>query len=266
MTDLSVAQLADEALHFIRPALRDAGRLALVECGALGSARFKEDGTPVTQVDHTIEDLLVERIHREFPQHRLLAEEGSIGGGDAPFIWVIDPLDGTRAYVSGLPIWGISVGLLHHGAPIAGAFYLPAVDELVWGDSQSAFLNDAPLSPPDVDLCSRFAFLAVPSNCHLEYEISYGRLRSLGSTAAHLAYVARGAAVGALTRRVRVWDIAGVLPMLRALGIELRYLSGARVRVAELLDGRRAPEPILAASPNVIDHLQTMIRPKKSAG
>ncbi len=266
MTDSADIRLAHTVLQFIRPALLEAGRMALALHSELDDARIKTDETPVTKADEAIETLLVGHIRREFPRHYILAEEGSMGGNDAEFMWVIDPLDGTRAYVSGLPVWGISVGLLKKGKPLVGAFYMPAVNELYEGHGENVTFNGQPLPPPTGSLSSRFAFLAVPSNCHLEYDISFGRLRSLGSTAAHLIYVMRGAAVGALTRQVRVWDIAGVLPMLWALGIELRYLSGAHFHIAKLLDGRRAPEPILVAPANVIDHLQGMIHPRTPAG
>jgi fructose-1,6-bisphosphatase/inositol monophosphatase family enzyme len=264
-TGTSDSQMADTALQFVRSLLVEAGNLALVSRRDLGDAQLKADETPVTQVDRDIETLLVEHIRREFPQHRILAEEGSQGGSDADFTWIIDPLDGTRAYISGLPIWGISVGLLRYEKPLAGAFFLPAVNELYWGDGQSAFLNGQRLPPPVFGLDSLHAFLAVPSNCHLEYEISFGRLRSLGSTAAHLIYVARGAAIGALTRRVRLWDLAGVLPILAPLGIELRYLSGASFRVGDLMEGQRASEPIVAGPTQLIDPLLAMIR-RKPAG
>lgn len=264
MKNHSDAQFADTALQFIRSMLLDAGRMALASRSAVGAHQFKADGTPVTQIDRAIEEMLAGRIRFEFPDHQILAEEGSIGGSNPEWIWVIDPLDGTRAYVSGLPIWGVSIGLLRKGSPLVGAFYLPAVNELYEGDGQSAALNRRPLPPPVVDLNSRFAFLAVPSNCHLEYDISFGRLRSLGSTAAHLIYVARGAAIGALTRRVRIWDLAGVLPILSPLGIELRYLSGAPIQLGNLLEGQHAPEPILAAPSRLIDTLLPMIRPKST--
>ena len=112
---------------------------------------------------------------------------------------------------------------------------MPAVGDLFWGNADGAFYNGQPLLPRDTaSLDDPLAFLAVPSNAHLLYNISFGRLRSLGSVAAHLTYVARGAAIGALTRRVKLWDLAGVLPILKHTGIELRYLSGAPFDVRDL--------------------------------
>jgi myo-inositol-1(or 4)-monophosphatase len=252
-----------EALHLIQPAIEEAGRLALAAREDVVKVSYKVDQTPLTSLDHEIEALLVERIRRSYPSHRILAEEGSIGGDDSEFTWVIDPLDGTRAFASGLPIWGTSVGLLRDDRPVLSVYTMPAVNERYWGTAWNASCNAIPLSrPASVDLDDPLVFLAVPSNAHLLYTIDFGRLRSLGSTAAHLTYVARGAAIGALTRRVKLWDLAGVLPILAHTGIELRYLSGTPFYVAELLHGETAREPLVAAHGAIIEDVLKTIRIK----
>jgi myo-inositol-1(or 4)-monophosphatase len=254
-------QAVDVAL--IRDWLHEAGQIALAAYRQAQAVQLKQDGTPVTAVDHAVESWLLGRIRAHCPGHQVLTEESGAHGGSGEWLWVLDPLDGTRAFASGLPVWGIALGVLRQGEPLAGAFYLPALDEIYWGDRNGAFLNGQPLSSPSAaSLDDPLAFLLVPSNSHLVYDIGLPRVRSLGSTAAHLIYVARGAAIGALTRRVKIWDLAGVLPILRHTGIELRYLSGAPVRIGDLLDGRPAPEPLLAAAPHLIEPLLAVIRPR----
>jgi myo-inositol-1(or 4)-monophosphatase len=242
--------------------LIEASQIALDRYRLAHSFDLKHDDTPTTAVDQKVEAFLLDKIHACFPLHQTISEENGAYGSDHEFLWVVDPLDGTRAYASGLPIWGISVGLLHHGEPLAGAFYMPAVNELYWGDANGALLNGRPLLPPTVSLDDPQVFLAVPSNSHLLYDIKFQRLRSLGSTAAHLIYVARGAAIGALTRRVKIWDLAGVLPMLQHTGIELRYLSGAPFDLRELLAGESAREPLLASRALNIARLLESVRIK----
>jgi myo-inositol-1(or 4)-monophosphatase len=243
--------------------LKQAGRIALDKHELAHTLDLKHDDTPATAVDREVEGFLLEKIHAHHPGHQVVSEESGVHGIEHEVLWVIDPLDGTRAYASGLPIWGISLGLLHNGEPLAGGFYMPAMDELYWGDKNGAFLNGRPLLPPVSSLDDPLAFLAVPSNSHLLYDISFHRLRSLGSTAAHLIYVARGAAVGALTRRVKVWDLAGVLPILQHTGIELRYLSGASFDIRDLLPGASAREPLIAAPTTMIEGIRQSIRPKE---
>jgi fructose-1,6-bisphosphatase/inositol monophosphatase family enzyme len=144
-----------------------------------------------------------------------------------------------------------------------GAVYLPAMGEMYWADEGGAFRNGERLSPrPLPSLEDPLAFLAVPSNAHRRYEIDLPRLRSLGSTAAHLVYVAASSCVGALTRWVSIWDVAGALPFFPHAGVAARYLSGAPFVVAPLLDGVSFPEPLLVARADLMEEIRRRIRPK----
>ncbi len=223
----------------------------------------KYDGSLVTDVDHQIETYLYKQISQSYPDHQILAEEGARLGSHGEYLWTIDPIDGTRAYASGLPVWGISLGILRREEPYAGLFFMPAIRELYIGIGEKAFLNNRLLPLPElVDIQSSLAFLAVPSNAHCLFEISFNRLRSLGSGTAHLIYVARGAARGALTRPVYIWDIAPVMSLLRATGIALSYLSGKEFHLQQLLDGSPSPEPLVAAPAHLIENIRGLIRSK----
>jgi myo-inositol-1(or 4)-monophosphatase len=220
---------------------------------------LKPDLTPVTQIDKNVESFLLEQIVRHYPEHSVLAEEGSYRTGE-DFTWIIDPIDGTRAFASGLPIWGISVGVFQRGEPYAGVFYMPVTGELHWGTREHAFYNKQRLVPSStVDLNSPLAFIAVPSSAHLYFEISFPRLRSLGSATAHLAYVARGVATAALTRRIRIWDVAAILPLFMISQTQLMYLSGKPFRPSDLLHGEMAAEPLIAAHSSIIDEVRGIV-------
>jgi myo-inositol-1(or 4)-monophosphatase len=88
-----------------------------------------------------------------------------------------------------------------------------------------------------------------------------GKIRSLGSTAYHMALVARGAAVAAVLGRPRLWDLAAGAALLRAIGGEIRYRSGAAVDFAALLEGERAPDHLVAAGPGMIDEILALVTP-----
>lgn len=254
---------ADIDLEFLRSILLEAGRMALGQRGQMISM-VKADHTPVTEVDRQVEDFLIQRINARYPDHQILCEESGLHRRDDTFTWAVDPIDGTRSFASGLPIWGVSIGILCKNEPVAGGFYLPVTNEMYWGTPRQAFYNDQPIPPvKTVDLNSPLAFMAVPSSSHLHFTISYPRLRALGSTAAHMAYVITGAAVGALTRAIYLWDIAGILPLLAATGIEITTLDGKPFQIAEMIDGKKAPEPLLAAHPGVRGNLLGYIQRKK---
>ncbi len=241
--------------------LRNAGNLALSRQTSLHAAS-KQDGSLVTDIDHEIEDYLYRQITQDYPEHQIVAEEGSRQAGNAEYLWIIDPIDGTRAYASGLPIWGISLGILKQGEPYAGLFFMPAIGELYVGTGEKALLNGHLFSPPAVNLQNPLAFLAVPSNAHRLFDISFGRVRSLGSSTAHLVYVARGTALAALTRPLCIWDLAPVMPLLRATGIQLGYLSGRDFQLRQLLDGSPSLEPLIAAPAALIEEVRGLIRMK----
>jgi myo-inositol-1(or 4)-monophosphatase len=94
-----------------------------------------------TDVDILSERKIVEILKEAFPNHGFLMEEsGEIERG-AEFVWVIDPIDGTIPYFSGLSTYGISIGLLKNGEPILGVINLPALNQLYWANGNVAFLN-----------------------------------------------------------------------------------------------------------------------------
>lgn len=255
-------------LSFLGSLLREAGALALGQRGQM-TAEIKADRTPVTAVDRQMEAFLIERIQARYPNHLILSEESGLhpgllnGAAESEFAWALDPIDGTRAFASGLPVWGISAGVLRRGQPYAGGFYMPVTGELYWGTCHEAWRNDQRLPRlTQLDPHSSLTFLGVPSNFYKHFEIHAPRIRSMGSTAAHLAYVATGASLGMLTRSTSLWDIAGVLPLAQAVGVELAYLSGRPFSAGDLLDGKPIREPLLACIPAALPTLRAWVEVK----
>ncbi|MFM2223673.1 MAG: hypothetical protein RLZZ78_1930 [Armatimonadota bacterium] len=103
---------------------------------------WKEDDTPVTVADREAERVLRERILASFPDHSILGEEEGESTGTAPYRWVCDPIDGTKAFVSGVPLYGTLIGVEHEGRIVAGAIYLPALNDMVCAaDGLGAYWN-----------------------------------------------------------------------------------------------------------------------------
>ena len=251
-------------INLMQQWVTEAGRIALSQT-ADRSVALKSDHTPVTEIDRQVEAFLLQQIDRQFPGHGVLAEEGSSRPG-SDFMWIIDPIDGTRAFASGLPIWGISIGVFHLGEPYAGVFYMPVTGDLFWGTRQQAFHNDQPLIPQEtVDLNSSLAYITVPSSFHCYFDTSFKRVRSLGSATAHLAYVAHGMATATVTRRIRVWDLASILPSLRLARVKLVYINGAPFQAGDLLHGEAAARPMVAAHESILDEVLTQITIKPGA-
>lgn len=94
-----------------------------------GHVERKHDRTPVTAADRAIERLLRERIAEVFPDHGVLGEEEGPHRADAEWVWVLDPIDGTKAFASGNPLFGTLIGLARRGVPVVGVLDAPALGE-----------------------------------------------------------------------------------------------------------------------------------------
>lgn len=116
--------------------------LALAEAGGKTALEWfrkkytiehKSDKSPVTVADKTTETCLREMIRAHYPEHGVLGEEFGDENGSQEYVWSLDPIDGTRSFITGSPLWGTIVALVHNGSPITGVVRVPAMDECWWG-------------------------------------------------------------------------------------------------------------------------------------
>lgn len=101
----------------------------------------KSDATPVTVADQATEDFIRAALIRAFPDHGILGEEFPERAANGPYQWIIDPIDGTRAFISGMPLYGMLAGLLKDGVPTLGVVRMPELNEMYAGDGTTATLN-----------------------------------------------------------------------------------------------------------------------------
>lgn len=242
------------------------------ESGALARSYFnrvvalrKPDRSWVTQADIEIEKLLVERITKRYPEHGIIGEEQTRHNLEREFVWALDPIDGTAAFVTGLPIWGVSLGLLQHGKPYFGMFYMPITDELYWAaPGEPAFLNGSPIEVIGPREWDNEDWISIPSNAHRRFTVDFiGKTRSLGSIVADICYVARGSSLGAVSTRSSIWDLAGGLAILYAAGGVIVGLSGQQPDIAAMVNGTPLREPIVAAGPTHLEALRSRVSERR---
>ncbi len=107
---------------------------------AIGADDKSQGGVfdPVTEADRAAESVLRHLIQASFPDHGVIGEEFGASNADAEYVWVLDPIDGTKSFISGLPMWGTLIGLQRHGRPIFGMMHQPFTRERFSGDGASA--------------------------------------------------------------------------------------------------------------------------------
>ncbi len=134
-----VERLGDAASEAILPFFRT----------AVGTEDKNKGGRfdPVTEADRAAEVAMRRLIEAQFPQHGIIGEEFGGKAADAEFVWVLDPIDGTKAFISGLPTWGVLIGLLHGGRPCYGMMVQPFTQERFVGDGTEARWRGPGLGP-----------------------------------------------------------------------------------------------------------------------
>ena len=101
----------------------------------------KKDGSPVTIADQQAEKTLRKRIKKKFPDHGIIGEEYENERTDADYVWYLDPIDGTRSFIAGCPLFGTLICLSFKGNPIWGVIHLPVLKQMIIGNNKKTLLN-----------------------------------------------------------------------------------------------------------------------------
>lgn len=209
----------------IRDWIAEAGTIALKHFGNT-NPEWKGIANPVTAADREIEQLLKDRIHTAYPDHGLLGEEYGSEGLDHEFLWAIDPIDGTRIFVEGLPTWCITVALFHELKPVFGLVYLPTLDDWTYTDGDDVIANGKVVTHRLKKQWAADSYIYWRSDAHTIFDLQFTRIAAYGSTATHAAYVARGAGVATIVHDPYVWDVAAMAAFLAKQGGVMRNLDG----------------------------------------
>ncbi len=244
---------------------REAGQIALRYYQTQLAPQRKDDHSPVTEADRMVEKFLIDKIEKHYGPngHVIIGEETGGESKNNEFVWAIDPIDGTRIFINGLPLWCISIGLLRRGEAYRGVVYLPVLDEMYYTDDEGRpFWNGTPLAGMIRTTWERDDFICLSSESHEYFDIEFRRLRALGAAVAHQVYVARGVAVAALQRRLSLWDIAGAQAILKGVGAAAVYLDGTLISMPDVLREGKIRGPALIGHPQIVEKLLPRIKVK----
>jgi myo-inositol-1(or 4)-monophosphatase len=226
-------------------AVREAGALALTTFRGKLKSWIKGKSSPVSEADLAVDALLRERL-LAIRDAAWLSEETEDDPArlQKPEAWVVDPIDGTRAYLAGLPDWTVSAALVRHGRPVVAALYAPVREELFLSVcGQGATLNDAQIHVSGgADIAgAKFSASKQRLDTLAALEPRIERIARVPSLALRLALVANGALDGTFTApNSHDWDLAAADILVHEAGGALTTLTG------ELLVYNR-PDPVHAA-------------------
>jgi histidinol phosphatase-like enzyme (inositol monophosphatase family) len=213
----------------------------------------KSDASPVTLADRAAETFMRERIAERFPEHAIFGEEFGAGGASAqstPYRWILDPIDGTKSFICGVPLFTTLIAVEFEGVPIVGVIHQPTSGETAAGDGERAWLNGC-LIERKTDSSPRLqdATLLTTDACE-------GRLRQMdaqwdalvqavrlyrtwGDGYGYLKLVA-GQADIMCDPILECWDRAALLPVLRGAGCEFCGWDGSDAYQSPSLIATRA--------------------------
>jgi myo-inositol-1(or 4)-monophosphatase len=251
-------------LAFATEVIREAGTVALGYSGRLSTLTVNSKGVQdvVSEADVAVENHLKGRLADRFPTDAFLGEE--TGHADFPGstgIWVVDPIDGTQPFVSGLATWCISMAYVRDGAVLLGLVLNPVADELfAGGDGVAATLNGEPVRPhPGRSLADGLTYLGYSPRVGPEKILPVlerllgagGMFLRNGSGALGLCDVACGRLIGYVEPHINSWDCLGAVAVLEAAGARVSdFLAG---------DGLLQGNPIVAGPPAVYDDLVAVL-------
>ncbi|TKT77550.1 histidinol-phosphatase [Aquamicrobium sp. LC103] len=248
------------SVEFMRRLAAAAAEQTLPRFRQAGAVTNKLEGgfDPVTEADREAERAIRALITAEFPDHGILGEEFGAENADKRHVWVIDPIDGTRAFISGLPLWGTLVGLTDGGDAVAGMMSQPFTGELFWADGEGAHY-EGPGGPrrlrtrPTRDVAEATICTTTPAlfrdgkrACYDRLEAA-ARLARYGTDCYAYAMVAAGQIDLVVETGLQPYDIVALVPIIERAGGKITTWDGGPAESAGDIVAAATPELHAAA-------------------
>ena len=229
------------------------------------AVQTKPDQSPVTIADHKVEEILRKKISKAYPNHGIIGEEFGEDASTSDWVWTIDPIDGTRSFIRGLPLFASLIALLHKGEPILGVISLPALGETAWAvKGEGAYCGNQRLKVSEhrrikgsfIGTADLYCFkekkcLTLLNRLKREAKI----VRTYPDAFGHLMAI-RGAIDVMVDPWAHIWDFAPCKIIVKEAGGEFANFTGNKARI----DGGNA----LSGNPSLVNAVKRMIREGKN--
>jgi len=203
------------------------------------AVEHKSDQTPVTEADRGAEAAMRKLINERFPKHGIVAEEYGNEQAGAEWTWVLDPIDGTKSFIHGVPLFGTLIGLLYQGQPVLGAIHQPILNLLCVGDGKVTTLNDQPVRVRETRAMAEATLLTTsqgddilqihPPEARQRLLKAAGIVRTWGDCFGYLLVATGRADVMGDGVAHNAWDVLPLVPIIRGAGGVITDWSGGEV-------------------------------------
>lgn len=234
-------ELAEKSGDFIRPLFGSHD----VE------VELKADESPVTAADRGAEELMRDLIKKKFPDHGVIGEEYGADNGDAEWVWILDPIDGTKSFATAVPLFGTLIALMHQGKPVVGVINQPILNQLCLGTDERTTLNGQPVkmrAPQGLNCATVLTTDTLRADrMHGENWGNLARqarlVRTWGDCYGYLL-LASGWADVMVDPKMEIWDLMALVPVIRGAG---GIITGTDGKPAEESRSAIAAHPALHA-------------------
>ena len=228
-----------DILEFTEATARQAGAILTAGYGNVRHIQHKGAIDLVTEFDKRSEEVIISAIQREFPDHAILAEESGRSKTISEYQWIIDPLDGTTNFASGIPIFSVTISLCKNNSPVLGVTYDPLRDEMFSAESGfGATLNQHPihvsaqahLEHAVISTGFPYDLRTNPRNNleqFVQFQLRTRTVRHLASAALDCAWTAVGRLDGYWEFAIQPWDISAGVLILREAGGRVTSANGS---------------------------------------
>ena len=250
----------DSALSYLKPVSKEILKLFRSDL----TVQLKEDRSPVTIADQKAEEFLRKKISKDFPDHGIIGEEFGEENSSREWVWTIDPIDGTRSFIHGIPLFSTLLALLQNGKPVMGIICMPALNETAWAiKGKGAFLDNQPInvsnqrdiSGATIATADRYCFkekkyLKLWQNLYSNSDIA----RTYPDAFGHLL-AARGSVDVMVDPWAYIWDFAPCKIIIEEAGGLFANFSGNKGQINE--------GTAISGNPHMVRKIKKLIQAQK---
>ena len=258
------SQGIEELSRFALDVIRQSGDEAMKYYGR-GDTQVKFDEHLVIEAENHLTDFFKSQLISKFPEHQIfsaVSEDEEYRHDHKRYLWIFDPLDGVANFQAGIPIWGISLALIENFWPVFGAVYMPATGDLFYAQAGAkAYRNETEIHISQKENINDESIMFIYSRFHHDSHSSFpGKILNMGSTAAHMCYIAMGRAEVAVASHESYRGLAAAHIIVEAAGGKMFKMNGGDFHLGDYLDGQKIEEPVMVLAPGIFSQVRGCIR------